>query len=109
MARIAKPLLTVLLVWLLVLSTGAVPSRGQDPNGRSQPTRHRSGHRPFLPAKRATVLPRENEEVKPDRVFHMPSLETTAAGPLSDHLNSCHDTYLPQPGFLGQPLYLTLR
>jgi hypothetical protein len=109
MARIAKPLLTIVLLWLAALSTGAVPCRVQERNGQSHPARHRSGHRSHLPAKRGTTLLKEDEEVKPSRLLKVPALATVVPGPAQTYLNPRHDVTLAQHGFPGQPLYLTLR
>jgi hypothetical protein len=108
MERIARPILTGLLVWLLVLSTGALPGRPLDSRHGSRPDGSQSQHRSGIPVKRGMAISRQDDGAKPTCPLKVPALETAIAGPISPRRTACQDTGLAPPGRGRQPLYITL-
>jgi hypothetical protein len=109
MERIAKPLLTGVLVWLVALSTAALPDRPRGCHHHGRPGRHPLGHHPHVPAKRGAIPSRRDEEVKPARLLKVPARERALPAPIPSSSSSHWDVCLAPPGPHRQPLYLLLR
>jgi hypothetical protein len=106
MERIAKPMLTGLLVWLLVLSSGALAGWPLDVRHGSRPDGGQSRHRSGIPAKRATTV--QDEEVKLTCPRKVTTLETAVAGPKAPLAITCRHAGLAPLSLRRKPLYLTL-
>jgi hypothetical protein len=106
MERIAKPLLTGVLIWLLALSSGAIPGRLLHPDRHAGPFGHQSGHRPYLPAKKGLIFSRQDEPLKLSRLPKAPARAGVVAAPILHCSTYPHDVWLVRLGLHHQPLYL---
>jgi hypothetical protein len=109
MERIARRLVTSLVLWLLVLCSAAVPSRLASCHHHACPHRHHSGQRPYVPARRGAILSRQDESVKPSCMPQGPAREVAVREPTSTHAASHQDVSPEAPGLPNQPRYLLLR
>jgi hypothetical protein len=109
MQRTQRSLLIAVLFWLVPLSTGVFHCQPQNTHHHSSAGGHKRGHRPFIPAKKGTTLPSEDEEVNPSRLARVHMLERVAPAPVLPCAGPGQHTGLAWLGFPGQPLYLTLR
>src|SRR5262245_21897186 len=108
MQRIARPLLMSVLVWLLVLSTGAIPGRPLGSSHRSGPGGPPSGHRPYLPAKRGATPPSQDEPVKVSHLLKLAARTTAVPARIPSCPAPRQDGCLSPPGLPRNPLYLIL-
>jgi hypothetical protein len=107
MQRIGRPLLTGVLVWLLVLSSGASPGRALACAHRSGPGGTPHGHRHHVPARRGAPLPRQDELVQLSHLFKRSAQTTKAPGLIPPCPTPPRAFCLVPPG-RGSPLYLIL-
>lgn len=105
MERFARPLLIVLVVWLLALSLGFFSYRAIGASSLSQPGAPLS-KRPYIPCKKSVILPRS--EVKAQLTFQfttpLPAVPPVAPDPTFPLPGA--DFSVPEPHSPGEPLYL---
>jgi hypothetical protein len=107
MERIAKPLLTALLAWLLTLSTGAVSGYAQGLTCRWR--QGQTGRRPYIPGKKGAIFPRDDRTANPSHLLKLSVLGTPGAERPQVSLTPVPDFCLPLTFDSFQPLYLSLR
>jgi len=97
MERIAKPLLTVLLAWLVTLFTGVVSAHAAGVPCRNRPGQQQTGGRPYIPGKKGVPRLRDDKVTAPSRLLEVPFPGMLPSDQPRSYLTLSLNAFLPLP------------